>query len=758
VSWSAYFKRKRGVLLLGCVAGVLGGLRHSPTKTLPELAAALGHASSTHVAVTDVQWEAAGSAWADMVFGRYVTFLGAQTEGGPRDVYRARVLVSYEGTPFHVGAIYNLTQTALGDDHNLIVRGHYAAYATYAFGQEQSATLLDLRGEGARNTTVLWSDRLMGQLTNLQLTGTINGVGRSDVTFDEPIDKLWLQFAGASTEPVRVDMTVSRGAQVSAYSVDPESCAVTGEGVHAEPQRHLPKRPIFWLVDTVRAVPWIGPAPIAWLEQQVFATKDTLKKLAFNLRGTKDEVAIVAEVAAPTLDTSQASLDSGHWPPPPIKSIWKNPEVGEGEWVLPEPAWLKRLPTVLGETPPAPFVRTFVRTDEARQYSRVLLVAMDTRQLDLDMEAGVEDPKPLTGPPGAGRVPRDPSIYTRIAATFNGGFKTEHGNYGMMLKRRVLLPPVAGAATVIALKDGTVGLGSWGNTSKVSGIKGISDTSILSLRQNLEALVDEGVVNPGGRSLWGFTLPDSGMQTERSGLCVTEAGHLIYAWGDDVSAITLGKGMQMAGCKYGIHLDMNPHHTGLAFTNIVEIKGKNYKAQLLTKQMEIAPDRYIEYAPKDFFYMLMRTPEPPPAAGIAWSPDEGTQPAPRWLPALWRARAGETTRVRAQRRATPPARGHRGTDGSSVGVKRTFRNGTVARARRNHVWHRAGAAPAWVGYWRYFDIPSARRCAKRCTVAGLGYRRRRYHLHPASGDDGPSSRTRRRRRGSRSARRRRNRA
>ena len=163
MSWTAYFKRKRGVLLLGCMAGLLGGLQHSPSKTLPELAAALGHASSSHVALTDIQWEPASSVWSDMIFGRYVTFLGAHTEGGPRDVYRARVLVSYEGTPFHVGGAYNLTQTALGDDHNLIVRGHYAAYATYAFGQEQSATLLDLRGEGARNEAVLWSDQQIGR-------------------------------------------------------------------------------------------------------------------------------------------------------------------------------------------------------------------------------------------------------------------------------------------------------------------------------------------------------------------------------------------------------------------------------------------------------------------------------------------------------------------------------------------------------------------------------------------------------------------
>src|SRR5258708_37997993 len=87
---------------------------------------------------------------------------------------------------------------------------------------------------------------------------------------------------------------------------------------------------------------------------------------------------------------------------------------------------------------------------------------MGLRQLDLDMEAGVEDPEPLTGPPGAGRIPRDPAVYRRVVAAFNGAFKTDHGHYGMMVHKRVLLPPVPGSATVVVLDDGRVGFGTGG--------------------------------------------------------------------------------------------------------------------------------------------------------------------------------------------------------------------------------------------------------------------------------------------------------
>jgi hypothetical protein len=290
-------------------------------------------------------------------------------------------------------------------------------------------------------------------------------------------------------------------------------------------------------------------------------------------------------------------------------------------------------------TPPA-FVRTFVRPDPDRPYAKVVLVAMDTRQLDVDMEAGLEDPKPLVGTHGPGRIPRDPKITSRVVAAFNGAFKTEHGNYGMMVKKRVLLPPQPSAASAVVLKDGRFGLGTWPATTNIGGLRNIADDDIVSFRQNLDPLVDGDEVNPTKRAMWGFTLPGTGAQTERTGLCVTRAGHLVYAWGDDASASSIAKAMHMAGCIYGMHLDMNPHHTGFTFANIEDVKAHKYKVQLLSDEMEISPDRYLEFAPKDFFYVMLRDPTPPAVTGAAaWQTDGGTQPAPAWMPAVWSSAA-----------------------------------------------------------------------------------------------------------------------
>ncbi len=637
-------RRRRVAVRLALAAALAGFVFHGAQVIDPDvraLAAALGEATHAVVLPEDVRWEPSVGAAADLIFGRNVLFLGRPTAGAPRDVYRARVRLTWEGRPIGIFSTSNLTATPLGDDHALVVQGTHAAFATAAFGQEQSVSLLDLAP--APKSDASTGDAAMRWLTNLQSTGDGKGVRRVDVTLDPPGRSVGLAMVGRSLE---VQVADERSVKSARFDVEaPEASAAT-EGAarfKVEPVDTPPKKLVHWAVDTVRAVPWIGPAPIAWLEERFFALRDTARQTAFGLSGAKDEVRSDAQAieSAPILDSSAlASREDAAWPPANVQSIWKTPEPGEGEWVAAKIPWVKRL-DVPG-APPA-FVRTFVRPDEQRPYAKVLLVAWDTRRLDLSMEAGSEDPKPLVGPTGPGRLPRDPAVSSRVVAAFNGAFKTEHGFHGMMVQKRVLLPPVPGTATVIVTKDGRAGLGTWGAPKEVTGLKGVPDDDIVSLRQNLDALVDRGVVNPSKRSLWGFTLPGTSMQTERSGLCVTAAGHLVYAWGDDVSGITLAKGMKLAGCDYGMHLDMNPHHTGFLFANIDDLKAKRYRTELLSSDMEIPNDRYLEHSAKDFFYLTVREPTPPPLTidktPVAWAAAPGAQPPPAWFPGIFEASA-----------------------------------------------------------------------------------------------------------------------
>src|SRR5262249_8401977 len=156
----------------------------------------------------------------------------------------------------------------------LVINGSHAAYATWAYGKETSVTTLDLSGEGAQLTATREADRAMAWVTNVQQTGTGDGVGRVYITLEQPADRVGLAMTDSRLEIDRVDdvngMTPARHASVD---------LATGEmadvpGLRAEGQKHLPKQLVHWAVDTVRAVPWIGPAPIAWLEEKTFALKD----------------------------------------------------------------------------------------------------------------------------------------------------------------------------------------------------------------------------------------------------------------------------------------------------------------------------------------------------------------------------------------------------------------------------------------------------------------------------------------------------
>ena len=607
------------------------------------LGRSMGGGAEGTVAGADVRWEPSGGALADVVSGRRVLFLARRAGEDTRDVWRARARVSPEGDVVEVLDSHDLTNTPLGDDHALVVSGVHAAFATRAYGQEQSVTSLDLEGEGAQNRAEKLGDRVMAALTNLQQTGALDGIARVDVTLESPAAAVGLVL-GESALTLSLydglyDGDVRRGPSRSAsLDLARRELTVPAPGMRADESMHLPKRFSHWTVDTLRAVPWIGPAPVAWIEDEALTARDSYRRLTFHASGGMTDVVATAAPPPPVLDTSQASVEEAHWPPPRIQTIWKEPEEGEGAWIVPDVPFARKVPGVAADAPSA-FYRTFIRPDEERPYAKVLLVAMDLRQLDLDMEAGVEDPEPLTGPHGSGRIPREPAVYKRVAAAFNGAFKTEHGHYGMMVHKRVLLPPVPGSATVMVLDDGRVGFGTWGADRKVTGVVGVSDSAIVSFRQNLDALLDKGQVNPTGRNMWGFTLPGKGVQTERTGLCVTTSGHLLYAWGDDVSATSLAKAMKMAGCDYAMHLDMNPYHTGFLFTAIDDLAAKKYKSQLLTTGMSIPLERYIQYAPKDFFYVMVHDPTPPGLdGGTPWEPDDGSQPPPGWMPGIWSAR------------------------------------------------------------------------------------------------------------------------
>jgi len=601
-----------------------------PKCTLDGLAAMLGERVGGVVDPGDIHWEAGSGLLSEVVLGRRLVFLAAKSPGQPRDLYRARVRVSLDGKPLSVTQLRNITDTPLGDDAALDLQGGKAVFATVAYGRIQGITVLDVDGIRSADRPASWVDQALMAVTAYQQTAALAGIGRTDILFDVPASRAELTFE----LPV---LQVNLGDRARNLVYDVESRVVHGAdggppyGARAVRQRHDPKPFVFWAVDTVRAE--VGPGPVAWLEEKVFGARDVVKRGTYALFASSTEGALkenLDEVAQfQSLDASKLTDGSELWPPPNIPSLYQETKPGEGEWRPVRHSFLRPITEGAGQDAPAYFYETFIRPDPKRPYSRVLLIAMDMRQLELGMEAGYEDPKPLTGPPGAGRLPRDESILKRIVATFNGAFKTTHGEYGMMVNGRVLLPPVPGAATVVIDRRGGVGLGNWPQNRDIP-------DEVTSFRQNLDPLVEDGVVNPSGRYVWGWQLSGTSVMTQRTALCVTPAGHLYYAWGEELDAPVLSHALRQAGCSYGIHLDMNPGHCGFVYSDIVDLRHKQYHLEKAHPGMQLPPDRYVRWSPKDFFYVMVRDPAPPATAGISWQPDAGAQPTPSFVPAVFK--------------------------------------------------------------------------------------------------------------------------
>jgi hypothetical protein len=630
-----FFKSRAAILglalSLGCVSHCAAP--RPPEKSLTGLSAALARATTGVVEDRDIAWEESPGFWTETFVGRHLLFLSRPSAGAPRDLYRAKVRVTRGGQVIEVRDVRNLTDTPLGDDVGLETKGQRASFATLAYGKIQGIAVLELPGIRSSDRPESLLDRTMLAVTSLQQTGSLHGIGRTDIVLDVPAD-----HARLSLEPQK--LTVDFGEGGRGFSFDVASRKLSAHGENAPTARAIPqvygnKQLVHWLVDTVRAE--VGPEPIAWLENKVFGAEDQLKRTAFKLFSSKQGTELKANendtVVAKVLDAAAFDGATDSWPPPTVPSIWKDAKPTEGVWKAVSYPFLKPMLGLApgAEKPPAYFYKTTIRPDAKRPYSEVLLIALDMRQLELGMQAGFEDPKPTIGPPGDGRLPDDPKQYRRIVATFNGAFKTTHGAYGMMVNRRVLLPPVKGGASVVVTDTGEVGLGSWPNTQEIP-------ANIVSFRQNLDPLVEDGVANPTGRNLWGWQLEGESVMTHRSALCVTSAGHLYYAWGDEIDGATLGKALRQAGCSYGIHLDMNPAHTGFIFMDVLNAAKQKADLRIADPGMKMSVDKYVRGAPKDFFYVMVRDAAPLAQEGVQWAADVGAQPPPTWMTGIFGAK------------------------------------------------------------------------------------------------------------------------
>lgn len=295
--------------------------------------------------------------------------------------------------------------------------------------------------------------------------------------------------------------------------------------------------------------------------------------------------------------------------------------------------------------------------DGVESGSNTYLVAFDMREFEIGYELGTDHPglEWSSRPHGTGRdwsIPGpdginspdplvmvgmlSPALTDRVAATFTGGYKRDHGafrygdlatfnhghHYGFMVNGVVLSRLWPGLSTIYVTNDGTFGMTTW--------TEELNEELLPHLRfarQNGVALINpdpetgEGV--PGERvTQWGAGnwsgSADAQLRTLRAGSCLREVDgrqFLIYAYFSTATPSAMARTFQAYHCDYAMLMDMNSQeHTYMALYPEIE-DGDWIEAEHLVSGMGSIDQntrngtipRFVGYADnRDFFYLLRR--------------------------------------------------------------------------------------------------------------------------------------------------------
>src|SRR6478735_11035099 len=246
--------------------------------------------------------------------------------------------------------------------------------------------------------------------------------------------------------------------------------------------------------------------------------------------------------------------------------------------------------------------RTIVHPDSERVYAELFVFALDLSKVSLHAVAGSVEPK--SAEPGIdaarpGVVPE--ADRGELIAAFNGGFKAEHGQFGMMVDGAELLAPKPQSCTFAATNDGALRIAPW------TALGGSSEFSWW--RQTPGCMVQDGVLHPGLRGAdsrnWGATLEGKTV-IRRSAVGLSADGRTLFMGiSNATTARALALGMQHVGARDVAQLDVN-----FSFPRFIlyrEGERGSLSAVGAVRGLLYQPDEYLGHAStRDFFYVTAR--------------------------------------------------------------------------------------------------------------------------------------------------------
>jgi len=230
-----------------------------------------------------------------------------------------------------------------------------------------------------------------------------------------------------------------------------------------------------------------------------------------------------------------------HLPVPnPIVPFASPPVAGEGQW-SPVGRLVKGVPAVY---------ETMLRPSAIHTSYVVGVAWMDTKLLRATLYSGSQIPG---GGPYGHTAPITASDSTSLVAAFNAGFLMSDANGGYYTENKTVVPLRTGAASFVVYKDGSSTVGQWGRDVSMG-------PDVVSVRQNLDLLVDNGKVVPGAYNpapgQWGKTLGGN-LYVWRSGVGVTADGALVYVGGPGLDIVDLANILVRAGAVRAMEMDIN---------------------------------------------------------------------------------------------------------------------------------------------------------------------------------------------------------
>jgi Phosphodiester glycosidase len=188
----------------------------------------------------------------------------------------------------------------------------------------------------------------------------------------------------------------------------------------------------------------------------------------------------------------------------------------------------------------------------------------------------------------------------RLAATFNSAFKIKDSLGGYYQNRVLVKPLVAGKATFAIYSDGHADIGLWGTEVSMN-------PTVVSVRQNLSMLIDNGVVSPNlNESVlqkWGWTVKNAHL-VWRSGVGIDLNGNIIYVAGNALSVQSLANVLKAAGAVRAMEFDINPYW--ISYMWYPTTTDGVMKAPMKLVPFTRPAQRYFSQSSRDFFAVYAR--------------------------------------------------------------------------------------------------------------------------------------------------------